>query len=63
MATLTYWKSESVTGYDDDSLRAPTRKALVAIIGDSGEFGKPYKVVVKYSSAFDLMLQCKYNYD
>jgi hypothetical protein len=64
MATLTYWKANSDTEYDADSLRAPTRKALVAMIGDdTTSFGQPYKVVVTYTNAFDLMLHCKYNSD
>lgn len=59
MATLVYWKATATTGYDIDSVRAPTRKALVALMAGDAGYSAPRKVTITYTNAFDLMEQCK----
>jgi hypothetical protein len=61
MAKLTYW----VAAIKDDSpvysLRAKTRKAVQAMLDETGEadnYDAPRKVEVEYADAFDLMDQC-----
>ena len=63
MATLVYWKATADTGYDVDSVRAPTRKALLALVANDTGFSAPRKITITYTNAFDLMEQCKTNTD
>jgi hypothetical protein len=63
MATLVYWKATANTGYDIDSVRAPTRKALLALVANDTSFSAPRKITITYTNVFDLMEQCKTSTD
>ena len=63
MKKLTYWVALCTRDSDRFSIRAKTKKEVVAILnsdnyrGDKG-FDPPKKVTVEYEDAFDLVAQC-----
>lgn len=60
MATLTYWVAKCRNDHQCYSIRAKTRKAVIAALTehDHASFDPPCKVTVEYDNAFDLMKQC-----
>ena len=62
MKKLTYWVAPCLDDSDAYSIRAKTRKEVVAILATyedgCARFGKPKKVTVKYDNVFELLKDC-----
>jgi hypothetical protein len=59
---LTYWIAECLTDSHAYSIRARTKREVVAVLASgkyrASDYGSPKKVSVEYENAFDLMDQC-----
>ena len=57
---LTYWVATSLNDHWCYSLRAKTKKEVLAMLANytASDFSEPKKVTVEYDDAFDLMAQC-----
>ena len=60
---LTYWIARCIADHDCYSIRARTKKEVLALynnpaIIDKKDFEAPKKVIVEYSNSFDLLQQC-----
>lgn len=57
---LTYWVSRRLDDHQCYNIRCKTRRELVEILreADPTVYTKPFKVVVEYRNAFDLLYQC-----
>lgn len=58
---LTYWIAACLNDSSVYSIRAATKREVVAIIDSDynpSNYGKPTKVTVEYTSGLDLLQQC-----
>lgn len=56
---VTYWKSKYLNGHDRHSIRAKTRKEVVAQLQSYGsradQYSEPFKVELEYKNVFQLV--------
>lgn len=56
--TLTYWVAECLYDSQSYNIREKTRReVIVALKSESGDYGKPQKITVRYSDLMDLIRQ------
>lgn len=54
---LTYWQAKCLNDSSAYDLRATTKKELIRLVGESDwhKFDNPEKIVLEYSSGFELL--------